>query len=261
MISGYLLLMMLISKHGINTYASPTPCIEKDYVYVHYGSPGTACIRTSDGAVVWKRTDLKCNHVQGPGASPVLYKNLLILHYEGTDVRFIVALDKSTGKEVWRTDRPAEPYKAMAQIGKKAYVTPLIINVKGRDLLISNGSAVCCAYDPLTGKEVWRVVGGAESTVPMPFAEKGTIYFYTGSVDSPEGGTYTDMLAVNPDGEGDITGTNILWKKRDDQFSYSNTYSGHKGRFDLYGYFKEFTYVHRCGNRKRNLVRANEVRP
>lgn len=207
----------VISKHGINTYASPTPCIEKGYVYVHYGSLGTACLSTSDGSVVWKRTDLKCNHVQGPGSSPVLYKNLLILHYEGTDVRYIVALDKSTGKQVWRTDRPSEPYKPLAQIGKKAYITPLIINVKGRDLLISNGSAVCCAYDPLTGKEVWSVVCGAESTVPMPFAEKGIVCFYTGSVDSPGGTTYTDMLAVNPDGQGDITGTNILWKKRDDQ--------------------------------------------
>jgi outer membrane protein assembly factor BamB len=207
----------VISKHNINTYASPTPCIEKGFVYVHYGSLGTACLRTSDGSIVWKRTDLKCNHVQGPGASPVLYKNLLILHYEGTDVRYIVALDKSSGKQVWRTDRPAEPYKPLAQIGKKAYVTPLILNVKGRDLLISNGSAVCCAYDPLTGKEVWRVIGGAESTVPMPFAENGIVYFYTGSVDGPGGSTYTDMLAVNPDGNGDITSTNILWKKRDDQ--------------------------------------------
>jgi outer membrane protein assembly factor BamB len=207
----------VISKHGINTYASPTPCIEKGYVYLHYGSLGTACLRTSDGSLVWKRTDLKCNHVQGPGSSPVLYKNLLILHYDGTDVRYIVALDKSTGKEVWRTDRPAEPYKHLAQIGKKAYITPLILNVKGRDLLISNGSAVCCAYDPLSGKEVWKVICGAESTVPMPFAEKGTVYFYTGSVDSPDGPTYTEMLAVNPDGAGDITGTNILWKKRDDQ--------------------------------------------
>ncbi len=206
----------VISKHGINTYASPTPCIEKGFVYVHYGSLGTACISTSDGSAVWKRTDLKCNHVQGPGSSPVLYKNLLILHYEGTDVRYIIALDKSTGKQVWRTERPAEPYKPLAQIGKKAYITPLIINVKGRDLLISNGSAVCCAYDPLTGKEVWKVIGGAESTVPMPFAENGKIYFYTGSVDGPAG-TYTEMFAVDPDGKGDITGTNILWKKRDDQ--------------------------------------------
>jgi len=207
----------LIGKHGINTYASPTPCIEKGFVYVHFGSLGTACLKTSDGSVVWSRTDLKCNHVQGPGSSPVLYKNLLILHYEGTDVRFIVALDKATGRQVWRTERPAEPYKALANIGKKAYVTPLILNVKSKDLLISNGSAVTCAYDPLTGKEVWNVIGGAESTVPMPFAENGKVCFYTGSVNSPEGGTYTEMFAVNPDGKGDITDTNILWKKRDDQ--------------------------------------------
>jgi outer membrane protein assembly factor BamB len=207
----------VIGKHSINTYASPTPCIEKGFVYVHFGSMGTACLRTSDGSVVWKRTDLKCKHVQGPGSSPIIYKNLLILHYEGTDVRYIVALDKATGKQVWRVDRPEEPYKALANIGKKAYITPLIINVKGRDLLISNGSAVCCAYDPLTGKEVWKVVRGAESTVPMPVAENGIVYFYTGSMEAPGGGTFTELLAVNPDGRGDITGTNILWKKSDDQ--------------------------------------------
>lgn len=206
-----------ISKHSINTYASPTPCIEKGFVYVHFGSLGTACIKTSDGSVVWKRTDLKCNHVQGPGSSPVIYKDLLILHFEGTDVRYIIALDKSTGKEVWRTDRPAEPYVPLATIGKKAYVTPIIINVRGKDLLISNGSAICCAYDPMTGKEVWRVVRGAESTVPMPVAEKGIVYFYTGSMENPGGGTFTEMLAVNPDGKGDITASNILWRKRDDQ--------------------------------------------
>lgn len=96
----------IFGKHSINTYASPTPCIEKDFVYVNYGSLGTACIKTSDGSIVWKRTDLKCNHVQGSGASPILYKNLLILHFEGTDVRYIIALDKSTGKTVWR-NKPA----------------------------------------------------------------------------------------------------------------------------------------------------------
>lgn len=206
-----------IGKHGINTYASPTPCIENGFVYVHFGSPGTACIKTSDGTVVWKRTDLKCNHVQGPGSSPVIYKNLLILHYEGTDVRYIVALDKATGKQVWRTDRPDEPYQPLAGIGKKSYVTPLIVNVKGKDILISNGSAVCCAYDPLTGKEIWRVIGGAESTVPMPIYENGKVFFYTGSVNNTAGGTYTDLFAVNPDGKGDITATNVIWKKRDDQ--------------------------------------------
>ena len=206
-----------ISKHSINTYASPSPCIEKGFVYVNFGSLGTACIKTTDGSIVWKRTDLKCNHVQGPGSSPVIYKNLLILHFEGVDVRFVVALDKATGKQVWRTERPSQPYEALPQIGKKAYITPLIMNVKGRDLLISNGSAVCCAYDPLTGEEVWRVVRGAESTVPMPVAEKGIVYFYTGSMVNPAGGTFTELLAINPDGKGDITGTNILWRKHDDQ--------------------------------------------
>ena len=207
----------LFGKHSINTYASPTPCIEEGFIYVHYGSSGTACINTSDGSIVWKRTDLKCKHVQGPGSSPVLYKNLLILHFEGTDVRYIIALEKSTGKTVWKTDRPEEPYKPLPEIGKKAYVTPLILKVKGRDLLISNGSAVCCAYEPLTGKEVWRVVRGAESTVPMVIAEKGIIYFYTGTMVDTDGTIFSEMLAVNPEGKGDITGTNILWRKRDDQ--------------------------------------------
>jgi outer membrane protein assembly factor BamB len=126
-----------------------------------------------------------------------------------------VALDKSTGKQVWRTDRPAEPYLPLPQIGKKSYVTPIILNVKGKDLLISNGSAVCCAYDPLTGREVWRVVRGAESTVPMPFSEKGIVYFYTGSMEDPPP-TYSEMLAVNPVGNGDITSSNIIWSRRDD---------------------------------------------
>lgn len=204
-------------KHGINTYASPTPAIEKDFVYVHFGSSGTACIRTTDGSVVWKRDDYKCKHVQGPGSSPLIYKNLLILHFEGTDVRYIVALDKATGKEVWRADRPDEPYKTMDDIGKKAYMTPFIIKVKGHDQMISVGSAVCISYDPLTGKEIWRVVRGAESTVAMPVYENGVLYFYCGYLVDEKDPKYTEILAVNPDGKGDITSTNVLWKKRDPQ--------------------------------------------
>jgi outer membrane protein assembly factor BamB len=203
-------------KHSLNTYASPTPCIEKGFVYVHYGSLGTACINTTNGSIVWKRTDFKCNHAQGPASSPILYKNLLILHYEGTDVRFIVALDKLSGKQIWRTDRPAEPFEPLAKIGRKAYITPIIMNVKGKDMLISPGSAVCIAYDPKTGKEIWRVLGGAESTISMPFTEKGVVFWYTGFGVDNNGAKFTDLLAVNPDGKGDITGTNILWKKRDE---------------------------------------------
>jgi outer membrane protein assembly factor BamB len=203
-------------KHQLNTYATPTPCIEKGFVYVNYGNAGTACINSSNGSVVWKNSDFKCKFVQGPASSPVLYKNLVILHYEGVDVQYLVALDKLNGKLRWKSDRPAGPYKPLPEIGKKAYTTPLILNVKGRDLLISNGSAVCIAYDPESGKEIWRVVDGAESTIAMPITENGVLYWYTGFMIAGDGSSYTDFIAVNPDGQGDITATNIIWKKKDE---------------------------------------------
>ncbi len=203
----------LYGKHGVNTYATPTPCIEDSFVFVHFGSYGTSCISTTSGNVVWQRTDLHCDHVQGPGSSPVLYKDLLILHYEGTDVRFIIALDKKTGKTVWKTDRPNEVYENLEPIGKKAYTTPLIISVDGQDLMISNGAAVTIAYNPETGEEVWRIVKGEDSTIAMPSFENGILFFYTSFITTEENKKVALLMAVNPKGKGDISETNIIWKK------------------------------------------------
>jgi outer membrane protein assembly factor BamB len=200
-----------IRKHDINSFASPTPAIEDGSVYVHFGSLGTACISTDDGTVKWTRTDLECEHIQGPGSSAFLYRDLLILHYEGVDVRFIVALNKHTGETVWETHRQAEPYEKIPWIGTKAYVTPLLINVNGRDLIVSNGSAVINAFDPLSGEEVWSIIRGAESTVSMPFYENGVVYFETGFMVDENRTRYSELMAVNPDGSGDITATNVLW--------------------------------------------------
>lgn len=199
-------------KHSINTYATPTPCIEEGFVYLHFGTYGTACVNTSNGKVVWKRTDLNCDHVQGPGSSPVLYKDLLILHIEGIDVQYLIALNKKTGETVWKTDRPADLNEPLLPIGRKAYITPVIVNVNGKDLIISNGSAVCIAYDPETGKEVWRIVQGEDSTIAMPLAENGIVYFYTSFVTPPDGDKYAELLAVNPDGVGNIDKSNVLWR-------------------------------------------------
>lgn len=201
-------------KHSINTYATPTACIEKGFVYMHFGTFGTACVSTTDGKIIWKRTDLNCNHVQGPGSSPIIYKNLLILHIEGNDVQYIVALDKTSGKTVWKTERPAKVYEPLAPIGKKAYITPLIVNVKGKDLLISNGAAICQALDPETGKEIWHVIQGTDSTIAMPVYENGLVYFIPGFVDSPSGEKYTELIAVNPDGQGDIAKSNVVWRRK-----------------------------------------------
>lgn len=199
-------------KHNINSYATPTPCIEKDRVYVHFGKYGTACLSTKDGSIIWERNDLECLHIQGPGSSPILYKNLLILHLEGTDRQLITALDKTTGKTLWETERPKSVYDQLEPIGKKAYITPLIIDVKGRDFMISNGSAACMAYDPNTGKEIWRIIRGVDSTIAMPFHEDGTVYFHTGFEVDEKKNKFAELMAVNPEGQGNIASTNIKWK-------------------------------------------------
>ena len=201
-------------KHNINSYATPTPCIESGSVYTHFGKYGTACLNTADGSIIWKRNDLECLHIQGPGSSPILYKNLLILHLEGTDRQLIAALDKRTGETVWETERPKEVYDALKPIGKKAYITPIIIKVNGKDIMISNGSAACMAYDPNTGEEIWRIIRGEDSTIAMPFTDGKDVYFHTGFITDEDKNRFAELMAVNPDGQGDIAKTNIRWKMK-----------------------------------------------
>jgi len=138
----------LFRIHAVNSYATPTPAVEAGYVYLHFGRYGTTCLNSTTGETLWERTDLQCEHIQGPGSSLMIYKDKLIVHLEGTDVQHIMALDKRTGETLWIAERPKELYDLMPQIGKKAFVTPIVVNVKGRDLLISNGSRTCMAIDP-----------------------------------------------------------------------------------------------------------------
>ena len=200
--------------HAINSYATPTPAIEEEFIYLHFGRYGTSCLNTSTGETKWERTDLQCEHIQGPGSSLMIYKDKLIVHLEGTDHQQILALDKHTGKTIWIAERPAELYDLMAPIGKKAFVTPIIVNVKGRDLLISNGSTVCIAYDPVTGIEVWRVSQGDDSTISMPVEGDGLVFFYTSFVTGEDGKKYAELFAVDPDGAGDIGETHIRWRMK-----------------------------------------------
>ena len=79
--------------------------IEPGRVYVTFGSPGTAALDTKTGKVIWERRDLECNHFRGAGSSPILFRDLLIMHFDGSDVQYVVALDKNTGKTVWKTPR------------------------------------------------------------------------------------------------------------------------------------------------------------
>ena len=204
----------LFRIHAVNSYATPTAAIEEGYVYLHFGRYGTACLNSMTGETVWERTDLQCEHIQGPGSSLLLWKDKLYVHMEGTDVQQILALDKRSGKTIWLTERPADVYEDMPQIGKKAYVTPIIINVSGRDLLISNGSRTCMAMDPETGEEVWRVNQGDDSAISMPVDGDGLVYFYTSFVSGADGGKYAELFAVDPEGSGDIGPTHLRWRKK-----------------------------------------------
>ena len=157
--------------HALNSFATPSAVVEEDRVYVHFGTYGTLCLDSNTGKRLWARRDLKCNHFQGPASSPVLFEELLILHFEGFDVQFIVALDKNTGETVWRMDRPPEIYeKDESGPYRQSFETPIIAEVDGKAQLISNGSKVVTGLDPRTGAELWRFVYSADSTAWPPTA-------------------------------------------------------------------------------------------
>lgn len=181
------------SIHKKNSHASPTPLVEDGRVYLHFGAHGTACI-TTDGKLVWKTQELKYNHRHGPGGSPVLYEDLLILSCDGTDVAFVVALDKQTGQIRWTTPRD----------GPMAYSTPLIIHAAGRDQLISTGGDQVVSYEPLTGKEIWKSRYDGYSGVPRPVFGQGLVFICSG-YDTPH------LFAIRPDGTGDVTDTHVAW--------------------------------------------------
>ncbi len=178
-----------------NSWASPTPVIDDGRVYVHFGADGTAALSAS-GAILWKaRFDYASQH--GAGGSPIVYGDLLIFNCDGSDTAFVVGLDKHTGKVKWKTNRgfPAD----------QAYTTPLVIRAADRDQLISVGAFRARAYDPATGKEIWRVrYDQGFSNVPRPIFAHGLVVIATG-FQQPS------LLAVRPDGTGDVTKTHLAW--------------------------------------------------
>lgn len=184
--------------HDKNSHASPTPIIEGNRVYVHFGALGTACV-TTRGEIVW-RTNIDYNHVHGPGGSPVVHGDLLIVSCDGAARQFVTALDKATGKVRWSTPRPAASY-----FKKFAFCTPLVVAVNGRDQVVVPGANNVCGYEPKTGRQIWNVTyEGGYSVVPRPVFGHGMVFFSTG-FDSPA------LLAVRVDGRGDVTDSHVAW--------------------------------------------------
>lgn len=202
--------------HGTNSYATPTPCIEDGFVYVHYGNFGTACINTDNFEVVWKREDMPCKHMQGPASSPILYKNMLIIHLEGTEDPYVAALDKATGRTIWKSIRPKEIYDPLEPVFRKSYQTPIVIEVNGKEMLISNSSFLCFAHDVYTGEVVWTIEYGYDSTVSQPLFYDGLVYVNSGWIFLDNTPFFTRQYAVDPTGAGDITKTHVRWMYEDE---------------------------------------------
>jgi len=196
------------AKHKLNSYASPTPILADGKLYAGFGTNGTVCLDTKTQKILWTNTELKCNHQNGPGGSPLLHKGKLITCYDGIDVQFIAALDAATGKVAWKTERSQKVTKAPDQ--KKAYGTPYLLTVDGREMVLNTAAEYLYATDPETGKELWYIKYPGYSNVPVPVYGDGLVFSATG-FDRPE------MWAFKPgtkDQSGDITATNVVWRNK-----------------------------------------------
>jgi outer membrane protein assembly factor BamB len=192
--------------HSKNSHASPTPWLEGDRVYLHFGAHGTACLHR-DGRVLWRCQELKYKHGHGPGGSPVVWNDLLLISCDGTDVQFLAALDKHTGQVRWRQHRAhiSEKRKSGAANVPMAYSTPLLIEVQGQPQLLCAVSDHVVAYEPSSGEEIWWARYDGYSNVVRPAFGQGLVFVSSG-YDSPQ------FYAWRADGRGDVTDSHLAWK-------------------------------------------------
>ncbi len=187
-----------VQIHDKNSHASPTPLIEDDRLYIHFGPHGTACL-SLEGEVLWRTSELTYSPTHGNGGSPAIAGNLLIICCDGSDQQYVVGVDKSSGDIVWRTDRNMSPTKGFS------FSTPLLIEVSGREQAVCPGSEAVIAYDPATGAELWKVLyPEGYSVVPRPIFGDGLVFVCSG-YNQP------GLYAIDPSGSGDVTDTHVRW--------------------------------------------------
>lgn len=189
--------------HSYNSYATPTPVVEDGRVYCHFGSHGTFCVDTKTGQKIWERLDLKCDHWRGPGSSPIVHGNLLFLTFDGYDLQYVTALNKMDGKSVWKKDRKIK-YGSTNPDLYKAYSTPSILEVNGKEQLISPSAECTIAYDPKTGAEAWRIHHGGMNAACKPVFGHDMIFLSSGHTQN--------ILAVKQGKTGMLAPEDIVWR-------------------------------------------------
>jgi outer membrane protein assembly factor BamB len=187
------------SIHDKNSHASPTPIVADNRVHVHFGHQGTACL-TRAGRLLWQTSELRYEPRHGNGGSPLLIDHLLIFSCDADSDPFVAALAADTGQVQWKVPRQTDAEKNFS------FSTPTLITVDGQRQVISPGSTAVCAYDPLDGRELWRVRYRGYSVVPRPVFGEGLLYVCTG-FDTPS------LLAIRVAGaRGDVTDSHVEWE-------------------------------------------------
>jgi outer membrane protein assembly factor BamB len=191
---------MYDNRHRKNTYASSTMVTDGKAAYAFFESGGLYAF-DFDGTLLWKKSlGGIAKAGMGPGTSPVIFENLLILQcdQEMGGGSFIVALDRKDGREVWRQDRTT----------RRSWATPLIVRTSSRIEMITAGAEMVIAYDPRTGKQLWKANGTESHPIPSAVAGDGLVFLSAGS-------SAKRAMAIRLGGDGDITDSPaIVWRYR-----------------------------------------------
>jgi len=185
------------TRHKRGSYASPTPVTDGERVYAYFGAEGVYAY-DFNGNLAWKWWPGGiATFGVGVGTSPVFYKDVVILQCDEDEGKasFIVALNKVTGKEVWRASRKVQ----------LSWATPVLVRAGGRDELVTAGTEHVIAYDPATGAELWRVKGLESNAVPSPVVVGDIVVVSAGYPNKI-------AMAVRAGGSGDVTDSRVLWR-------------------------------------------------
>jgi outer membrane protein assembly factor BamB len=182
--------------HSTNAPASPTPVTDGERVYVYFGSFGLVCFDFT-GKKVWEHPLGPFPNEWGSASSPILYRDLLLLNVDTDGEDFLLAVNKHTGKTLWKTSRSDV---------NRAWPTPAIWSVDGRDEIVISGSGQVKAYDPTSGREIWVADGLTKWVTPTPVTAHGLLYV---ACNGPGGNL---VMALRPGGRGNITNTHVAWR-------------------------------------------------
>jgi outer membrane protein assembly factor BamB len=181
------------------SFASNAPMTDGRYLYVSFGSRGVYCYDL-DGKLIWEKdlgVQMRMRLQFGEGVAPALYGNLLIHPFDQQSGSFVVALDKRTGKEVWRKERDEI----------SAWATPLIADVKGKKQLVISATNKVRAYNPEDGNLIWECAGLGDNVIPHPAQHNDTVLVMSG-YRNPK------LMAIRLGREGDLTGSDaVLWSQ------------------------------------------------